>query len=895
MENNKKYFAFISYKREDEAWAKWLQHKLEHYRLPSNLNGRTDLPKEIRPIFRDKSDLAGGVLADEINNALENSQYLIVICSPRAAQSEWVGKEVQTFIELGRTEKIIPFIVGGTAFSQNPEDECFPKALRELPSEQELLGVNINEMGRDAAAVKVVAQMFGLKFDKLWQRWEREKRRRRILKTMAIIFVFFAIAWIYVQRQQYIQAEWGRQEERSRLIAKKAQELVDNGDSYTARRMLLDVLPHNVANPDKPLTKEAKKVLTYACQFNSAILKGHESSVYSVCYSGDGKYIASASLDGVVNIWDASNGDLIQSIKDHGWKMSACFSPDDKYLVYASSAIVIYDIASKKAIHIFFGHGNHINTISFSPDGKYMVSASYDNKINIYDFSVNHFEDDNPIKTLLGHSKSVTSASYSPDGRFILSSSWDGSIIIWDAKTGYPVSKKECCSDGVDFACYSPDGKRIAVAAGDSITIRDANTLEILNTLKDETMWEVGCVNYSPDGFSLVSASGDNVVRIWRASDGVLLKTYKGHSQAIKSACFSPDSRQIATASEDETVRMWAVCGGNLINTIDNNIDNKEYNDVLAACYDPKGRYIASASEDNLVKIWDAATGRLLETLVGHTDEVRSVDYNPNGCRIVSTSYNEMIIWDAKHGELLQNKPFGGIFNDNYVNYACFSPDGSRIAAAMGDGTVQIFNSKDCELVKVFRGHEKSVNYVCFSPDGKLIASASDDKTVIIWDAETAEPIKVYWDHFAEVFSVVFSQDGHHFMSTSYDRTIIIRDMNYENSLLRLNDYSNNIINGFRYAMYSPDNQYIISTSNNGTIGVWDADMGDLLYILEGHRSRVNTVDVSPDNRRIVSASDDGTIRIWDFPPLQELIDRTRERFKDNPLTPDERKMYYLE
>lgn len=181
MDNIKKYYAFISYKREDEEWAKWLQHKLEHYKLPSNLNGRTDLPKEIRPIFRDQSELAAGVLADEIQKALEASKYLIVICSPRAAQSQWVGKEVQSFIDMGRTEKIIPFIVGGAAHAQNPEDECFPSALLNLPADQELLGVNVDEMGRDAAAVKVVAQMFGLKFDALWQRYEREQRRRRFL------------------------------------------------------------------------------------------------------------------------------------------------------------------------------------------------------------------------------------------------------------------------------------------------------------------------------------------------------------------------------------------------------------------------------------------------------------------------------------------------------------------------------------------------------------------------------------------------------------------------------------------------------------------------------------------------------------------------------------------
>ncbi len=224
MENNRKYFAFISYKREDEKMAVWLQNKLEHYKLPSNLNGRTDLPKEIRPIFRDQSELAGGVLADEINKALTNSKFLIVICSPRAAQSQWVGKEVQAFIDLGRTDKIIPFIIGGTAHAQNPAEECFPLALLNLPPEQELLGINIDEMGRDAAAVKVVAQMFGLKFDTLWQRYEREKRFRRISIVVAALLlaaIGVGTAVVFSKQNKRIKEQKKEIEQQSKDIKKK--------------------------------------------------------------------------------------------------------------------------------------------------------------------------------------------------------------------------------------------------------------------------------------------------------------------------------------------------------------------------------------------------------------------------------------------------------------------------------------------------------------------------------------------------------------------------------------------------------------------------------------------------------------------------------------------------
>ncbi|MBR6691071.1 MAG: toll/interleukin-1 receptor domain-containing protein, partial [Bacteroidaceae bacterium] len=148
MDAEKKYFAFISYKREDEKWAKWLQHKLEHYRFPTNLNGRTDLPKSVRPTFRDVTDLKPGFLAEEISNALNDSQWLIIVCSPRSAKSPWVCKEARTFIEQGRADHIIPFVVEGIPFSGDEKTECYPEALLELTGRQELLAANINEVGR---------------------------------------------------------------------------------------------------------------------------------------------------------------------------------------------------------------------------------------------------------------------------------------------------------------------------------------------------------------------------------------------------------------------------------------------------------------------------------------------------------------------------------------------------------------------------------------------------------------------------------------------------------------------------------------------------------------------------------------------------------------------------
>ena len=135
IKEEKEYFAFISYKSEDLEWAMWLQHELEHYRLPASFNGRTDIRQELRPVFRDIDELSAGNLPEQIKQALENSQNLIVVCSPQAAVSHWVNKEVETFISLGRTDRIFPFIVEG-----NSPKEFFPPSLLALPENEERLG-----------------------------------------------------------------------------------------------------------------------------------------------------------------------------------------------------------------------------------------------------------------------------------------------------------------------------------------------------------------------------------------------------------------------------------------------------------------------------------------------------------------------------------------------------------------------------------------------------------------------------------------------------------------------------------------------------------------------------------------------------------------------------------
>ncbi|MCL1847313.1 MAG: toll/interleukin-1 receptor domain-containing protein [Coriobacteriia bacterium] len=188
------YYAFISYSRKDESWAKWLQKALEQYRLPTVLRKEeSTLPKKIHPIFRDKTDLTTGQLQTALHQELNASKKLIVLCSPASARSEWVDKEVQRFIDAGRVTDIIPLIVDGIPNSGD-ETECFMPALR-LPEDEQLLGVSIPELGKKDAFLRIVAGLLDIKFDQLKRRHEQRRKRQNLI-TAAAIVVFLAAASI---------------------------------------------------------------------------------------------------------------------------------------------------------------------------------------------------------------------------------------------------------------------------------------------------------------------------------------------------------------------------------------------------------------------------------------------------------------------------------------------------------------------------------------------------------------------------------------------------------------------------------------------------------------------------------------------------------------------------
>jgi WD40 repeat protein/ABC-type dipeptide/oligopeptide/nickel transport system ATPase subunit len=319
---------------------------------------------------------------------------------------------------------------------------------------------------------------------------------------------------------------------------------------------------------------------------------------------------------------------------------------------------------------------------------------------------------------------------------------------------------------------------------------------------------------------------------------------------------FDPDIRKIVpNYVEGRTFgRLWEV----IYNVHESNRLEGHSNEVLSIAFSPDGAIIASGGNDSTIKLW-SLHGEQLLTLTGHSNGVLSVAFSFDGAIIASGSSDSTIkLWDLEGKQLLT---FTG--HSKEVLSVAFSPDGKTIASGSSDSTIKLWDLEGKELWTL-TGHRNGVNSVAFSPDGKTIASGSSDCTIKLWNLR-GKHLRTLNGHNTRILNVAFSPDGETITSGSSDSNIKLWSLDGK-LLLTFTGDSNRALS----IAFSSNGRIIASGGSDSNIKLWNLD-GKPLHTLKGHNNGILSVAFSPDNKNIVSGSVDHTIKLWNLDEKQFL------------------------
>ncbi len=538
-------------------------------------------------------------------------------------------------------------------------------------------------------------------------------------------------------------------------------------------------------------------------------------------------------------------------------------------------------------------HGNTVNSVAFSPDGKTIVSGSDDGTVALLD------ADKGKLNRTLTHNNVVNSVAFSLDGGLIASGSSDKTVKIWDPHTA-EVKRILTHDDVVTAIAFSPDGKTLASGNDidetvvETVKLWDVDTGKQKRSLVEDDLSRVrhssvvNSIAFSPDGKLLARAFTQNWITLWEAQTGRLGQRLVRHGATVNSLRFSRDSKMIASGGKDSSVILWDAQTGEVKRVL----RPRRAHWVTSVAFSPDSKTVMSGGRDKTIKFYDVGTGELKMTLTSN-NAVTSIAVSPDGQALVSGDEDGMVtLWNARIETRLatltgSKSPevtegfweSGRQWIQAHRTFAIVATlillwliseaivrrrrsSNAKVKSQERDASPhnlkQTFD-KAREIQKlirkllsetsyvtpeiVLRGHDKAVYSVIFSPDSKVIATAGDDGKVILWDVATKEKKSVL-DHGRGVLALAFSRDGKVIASGSIDGLVIVW----------------NAITGEEIQPFDTQTERILE---KGARKTWLQD-DDI------HRwNNVTSLAFSSDGKTIASCVNGGTVKLWDLQTIK--------------------------
>ncbi len=510
----------------------------------------------------------------------------------------------------------------------------------------------------------------------------------------------------------------------------------------------------------------------------------HNTGVTRLSFSPDGKWLASGDEDGTIILWDTETQQPSgQPLTEYYAPItSLSFSPDSTLLASGYQAtngegiIILWDIEIRQPVGQPLRPINDAWNIKvhliFSPDGKILASGGSDNTIILWDVNTQQ-----PIgQPLVGHRGYVKSISFSPDGKQLVSAS-ETSIILWDVDSQRPIRELLTAhSSAINEVSFISPNLLVSGSNDSSVILWNLNTEYSVGQplIGHSAVFHTVC--FSPDGKKIVSNGKNNTIVLWDvASKQAIAQSSTGHNGLVSSLDFSADSKLLASGSTDNTIILW---DANTLQPIGQPLIGHK-DEVLSVSFSPNGKLIASGSADGTVIIWDVDSQQPVgQPLRRHTNAIWSVRFSPDGKLIASASMDRTIIlWDRDTQQPVSLLDSHQSIQGRRIS---FSPDGKILASGNVDGTITLWDVANQRMIgQPLHGHDGWIVGLDFSPNGKYLISGNfswHKGSLVRWDVETQKPIGQPINVYKFLQAVAFSPDGKMAVSCGQDNDITLWD-----------------------------------------------------------------------------------------------------------------------
>lgn len=590
------------------------------------------------------------------------------------------------------------------------------------------------------------------------------------------------------------------------------------------------------------------------------VFDDHSNWVRKVVFSNTNEYVASASQDGRVMLYDVATGRTLRALSGHsGQVFAVAFNRDSSQVASGGDGgtVIIHDVISGFNVRSYPNpEAGTIFGIDYSPNNNVLAVAHESGEVVLWSLRTNEI-----LSRIQAHQARVWDVEFVADGLRIVTASDDSTARVFDILTGQEL----VVFDGHPQRVHSvdiADGRDMVATAGagdNSIYLWNLETGATIRRIAGHAD-QVYDAQFAPNERELISVSQDATLRVWDVDSGLETERLQGHLAATRTVAVSPYGGLAATGSYDSTVRLWDLSNGAVVGR---NFGHSD--DIYDVAVSADGTQALSGSWDNTVILWDLERNTALRRLQGHNDWVREVAFAPDMQTAISGSYDQtVIVWDLTTGEPLARLP-----HDDRIWTVEYSPLGDYFASGSQDGLVKVWDAATYELVWELEGHPAWVRGIDFSPDGsKLITVSGVDISTRIWDLTTGEQLAELYGHDDWMWSVSWSPTGEHFITSASDTRVVLWDATTYEVIRRYEGHTGPV----NKVDFGPDGQTFASGATDGTVRVWDVETGAELRRFFHTGAGVWSVAFHPNGQEVLSATTDALVTQWRISDVDELL-----------------------